>query len=59
MILTTWGYTLTDVDTLPDILAEEEFNIDTANKYSGDVRIKPEIKAAESAIRNYVGWHLA
>ena len=59
MILTTWGYTLTDVDTLPDILTEEEFNIDTANKYSGDVRIKPEIKAAESAIRNYVGWHLA
>ena len=59
MILTTWGYTLTDVDTLPDLLTEEEFNIDTANKYSGDVRIKPEIKAAESAIRYYVGWHLA
>lgn len=59
MILTSWGYTLNDVDALPDFLTEEEFNTLTANKYSGDVRIAPEIKAAQSAIRNYVGWHLA
>ena len=30
MILTNWGYTLTGVDTLPDILTEDEFNIMTA-----------------------------
>lgn len=59
MIRTTWGYTLIDVDTLPEMLTEDEFNTDTANKYQGDVRIAPEIKAAESAIRNYVGWHLS
>lgn len=59
MILTNWGYTLTGVDTLPDILTEDEFNIMTAEKFAGDVRIASELKASQSAIRNYVGWHLS
>lgn len=59
MILTNWGYTLTGVDTLPDILTEDEFNIMTANKFAGDVRIASELKASQSGIRSYVGWHLA
>lgn len=59
MILTNWGYTLTDVDELPSMLSVDEFNEFTADKYKGDTRIKAEITAAESAIRNYVGWHLS
>ena len=59
MILTNWGYTLTDVDSMPDIVSEDEFNTATAGKYTGDVRITGELKAAQSAIRNYVGWHLS
>lgn len=59
MILTNWGYTLTEVDKLPDMLEEWEFDEFTAGKYNRDARIGAEIKAAQSAIRNYVGWHLA
>lgn len=58
MILTTWNYTLTDVDELPSLLTEEEFNSMTAGRYSGDVRIAPMISAAESAIREFCGWHV-
>ena len=39
MMLTSWGYTLTGVDTLPDMLTEEEFNAFTGGKYVGDERI--------------------
>ena len=59
MILTTWNYTLTDVDEMPKLLTAEEFNSMTAGRYPGDVRIDPMISAAESAIREYCGWHLA
>lgn len=59
MMLTNWGYTLKDVDMLPDMLTVTEFDDFTACKYKGDIRIESEITAAESAIRNYVGWHLA
>ena len=59
MILTNWGYTLTDASEIPMILSEGEFNRMTASKYAGDVRIEAELKAAQSAIRNYVGWHLS
>ena len=55
-ILTTWGYTLTEVDAVPDMLTLEEFNEFTANKYQTDGRAEPDIKAAASAIRNYCGW---
>lgn len=57
-LLTNWGYTMTETDQLPDMLTVEEFNTFTANRYNGDVRVPKDIKAASSAIRNYVGWHL-
>lgn len=55
---TTWGYTLTDADELEVMLSTDEFNELTANKYAGDERILPNIKAACMAIRNYCGWHI-
>ena len=58
MILTNWGYTLTTLDNLPDMLTVEEFNNFTARKYMTDTRIEKNIKAAGSAIRNYCGWHV-
>lgn len=58
-MMTSWGYTLTDVETLPDLLSADEFNNFTANKYNGDVRISSEISAACAAIRNYCGWHIS
>lgn len=58
MMLTNWGYTLTDIDTLPDMLDEDEYNIYSANRFAGDMRILENIKAACSAIRNYCGWHI-
>ena len=57
-LATAWGYTLTELDKLPDMLTENEFNVFTAGKYTGDVRIPANIRAACSAVRNYVGWHL-
>lgn len=58
MILTSWGYTLTALDNLPDMLTVEEFNTFTANKYASDSRVSGNIKAADAAIRNYCGWHI-
>lgn len=58
-LATNWGYTLTEeVATLADMITTEEFNAYTAGKYTGDVRIEAEIKAASQAIRNYCGWHV-
>jgi hypothetical protein len=57
-LLTTWGYTITDAETLPALLTPEEFNTFTANKYAGDARIEANIKAASEAVRAYCGWHL-
>jgi hypothetical protein len=58
-LVTEWGYELTAVDTLADLITTDEFNTLTANKYSGDVRIAPEIKAVSAAVRNFCGWHVA
>ena len=58
MIQTRWGYSMPDLDALPDMLSDEEFDEFTANRYAGDIRIAPNIKAACSAIRNYCGWHV-
>lgn len=55
---TNWGYSLTDAEALANMLEETEFDDLTAGKYSGDVRIASNIKAACSAIRNYCGWHV-
>lgn len=57
--LTSWGYELTGEQTLSDIITSEEFNIFTANRYSGDVRISSGISSASLALRNHCGWHLA
>lgn len=57
--LTTWGYELTDAESLADIISVEEFNTFTAGRYSGDVRISSGIASASLALRNYCGWHLA
>ena len=57
-LMTTWGYMLTDVDALPEMLTVTEFDQFTAGKYSGDERTAGNIKAAEAAIRNYCGWHV-
>lgn len=55
---TAWGYTITDSDTLADMITTEEFNALTGNKYAGDVRIEPNIKAASAKIRSFCGWHV-
>ena len=55
---TAWGYTITDSDTLANIITTQEFNTLTGNKYAGDVRIEPNIKAASAKIRSFCGWHL-
>ena len=55
---TAWGYTITDSDTLTSIITVQEFNTLTGNKYSGDARIEPNIKAASAKIRSFCGWHI-
>lgn len=58
-LMTTWGYTLTDVNALPSILNVIEFDQFTADKYLGDNRSYVNIQAAEAAIRDYCGWHVS
>lgn len=58
MINTTWGYKLTTATALTDFLTKTEFDKFTANKYTGDVRIEPNISSATRAIQNYCGWHI-
>lgn len=58
-LLTRWGYALTTENSLPDMLTADEYNAITGNRFSGDVRIAPAIKAASQAIRNYCSWHVA
>lgn len=58
MINTTWGYKLTTAESLTDFLTTAEFNNFTANKYTGDVRIEPNIHSATRSIQNYCGWHI-
>lgn len=58
MIDTTWGYTLTTATALTDFLTVQEFNSFTANKFTGDVRIQPNIHSATLSIQNYCGWHI-
>lgn len=55
---TTWGYTITDADTLAELLSVADFNTLTANKFAGDGRISSELAAACMGLRNYCGWHV-
>ena len=57
-LLTNWGYTLTDIDALTEMVTDEEFSEFTAGKYDNDQRVEPNIKAVSQAIRNYCGWHI-
>lgn len=57
-LLTNWGYAVTNVDALPEMLEGIEYDQFTADKYAGDKRTHSNIMAAESAIRNYCGWHI-
>lgn len=63
-IVTNWGYTLPDLDVLPDLLIADEFHSYTAYKYAGggatgEARVVAELKAASAAIRDYCGWHVS
>lgn len=58
MILTNWGYKITDLDTLPGLVSGEEFDEYTAGKFGNDERITPNLMAASGAVRNYCGWHV-
>ena len=58
MMNTTWGYKLTTASSLTDFLTTSEFNNFTTNKYTGDVRVEPNIKSATRSIQNYCGWHI-
>ncbi len=58
MIQTNWGYTLTSATDYTDFLTVAEFNTFTGNKFTGDVRIAPNIKSATRSIQNYCGWHV-
>lgn len=55
---TTWGYTVDNVDSLPDILDETGYENYTSGKYSQDGRTQANLSAASAAIRNYCGWHV-
>ena len=57
-LLTTWGYTLPDVDELPNMVETDDFDEFTAKNYAGDKRVEPDITAASAAVRNYCGWHV-
>ena len=57
-IMTTWGYSLIDTDTVSDLMTLTEFNDFTAQKYIGDERAEFDIRAASSAIREFCGWHV-
>ena len=57
-LLTQWGYTITNADTLAAMLSDQDFNTLTASKFAGDARISPELAAACMGLRNYCGWHV-
>lgn len=56
-LLTTWGYMLTEEDTLPDMLMYGEYETITG-RHDRAEQVLEEIAAACAAVRNYVGWHL-
>lgn len=55
--LTTWGYTLTGMNVLPNMMEYEEY-VSYAGRTDNIERIEAEISAACASIRNFVGWHL-
>ena len=57
-LLTSWGYTIENTDTLPDLLTVAEFNAFTGNKFAGDARVSSLLASAQITVRNFCGWHL-
>lgn len=55
---TAWGYSIEDDDLPEEMLSVSDYDNMTANKYSGDTRIRPNIAAASAAIRDFCGWHV-
>ena len=43
-LITTWGYTVKDMDTLPEMLETIEYDRFTADKYAGDARTAGNIR---------------
>lgn len=59
MILAPWGHGYEmDVQSVPDLLTVSEFNTMTGNRYAGQ-DVQSQINAAQDAIRDYCGWHIA
>lgn len=56
-ILTNWGYTLVDDDSLFDMMDYAEY-CTYSGRSDNMERAEAEISAACASIRNYVGWHL-
>lgn len=54
-MITNWGYS---IDELGEILTAEEFSTMTGGRYSGDQRIQQLLDAAQTAVRNFCGWHV-
>lgn len=57
-LLTNWGYSIENTETLPDILTTAEFNALTGNKFINDTRVAPLLASAQMTVRNFCGWHL-
>ena len=56
-LLTNWGYSIEERDTIPTMMDSHEYETFTGRK-DNDERVYAEIKAACAAVRNFVGWHL-
>lgn len=57
-LLTSWGYTIENTDTLQDLMTVAEFDSLTGNKFAGDARVPQLLASAQIAVRNFCGWHL-
>lgn len=57
-LLTSWGYSIENTATLPDIMTVADFNTLTGNKFVGDTRVASLLASAQIAIRNFCGWHI-
>lgn len=57
MIMTNWGYVLSDAYAMPDIMDPADYE-DITGRADDETRVQAEIASATAAIRNFVGWHL-
>lgn len=58
MMQTNWGYSILEYDHLSELLTIAEY-VTLTGRHDDEGRVITEIAAAGTAIRNYVGWHLA